>query len=53
MKGFLEQNGIIVEPLQLSLWAIPTAVAAFAIHAMRQFLFDRRLAREAAEKART
>lgn len=53
MKGFLEQNGILVEPLQLSLWAIPTAIAAFAIHATRQFLFDRRLAREASEKART
>jgi uncharacterized membrane protein len=50
MKGFLQQNGIVVEPLQLSLWAIPTAVAAFAIHATRQFLFDRRLAREAARK---
>ena len=47
MKGFLEQNGIIVQPLQLSLWAIPTAVFAFAIHAIRQFLFDRRLSREA------
>ena len=28
IKGFLEQNGIIVEPLQLSIWAIPTAIAA-------------------------
>jgi uncharacterized membrane protein len=52
IKGFLEQNGIVVEPLQLSLWAIPAAVAAFAIHATRQFLFDRRLAREAAARAR-
>jgi uncharacterized membrane protein len=50
MKGFLQQNGIVVEPLRLSLLAIPTAVAAFAIHATRQLLFDRRLAREAARK---
>jgi uncharacterized membrane protein len=50
MKGFLEQNGIMVQPLQLSLWAIPTAVAAFIIHATRQFLFDRRLEREAKGK---
>jgi uncharacterized membrane protein len=47
IKGFLEQNGIIVEPLQLSVWAIPTAIVAFAIHATRLFLFDRQLSRQA------
>ncbi len=53
IKGFLQQNGIIVEPLQLSFWAIPTAIAAFAIHGVRLFLFGRRLTRgAAAEKAR-
>jgi uncharacterized membrane protein len=46
IKGFLEQNRIIVEPLQLSVWAIPTAVAAFAIHGIRLFLFEKRLSRE-------
>lgn len=46
IKGVLQQNGIIVEPLQLSVWAIPTAVAAFAIHAIRLFLFERRLSRQ-------
>ena len=46
IKGFLEQNGIIVEPLQLSVWAIPTAAVAFAFHATRLFLFDRRLSRQ-------
>jgi uncharacterized membrane protein len=35
MKGFMEQNGIILQPLELSVWAIPTAIAAFAIHAFR------------------
>ncbi len=30
IKGFLEQNGIFVEPLELSVWAIPTAIAALA-----------------------
>lgn len=45
IKGFLEQNGIIVTPPQLALWAIPTAVMAFIIHAMRLWLLDRRLAR--------
>lgn len=45
IKGFLEQNGILVEPLQLSMWAIPTAVCALLIHGTRLMLLDRRLAR--------
>jgi uncharacterized membrane protein len=45
IKGFLEQNGISVTPPQLALWAIPTAILAFAIHAVRLWLLDRRLAR--------
>jgi uncharacterized membrane protein len=45
IKGFLEQNGIIVEPLQLSVWAIPTAVVALVVHGTRLMLLDRRLAR--------
>jgi uncharacterized membrane protein len=48
IKGFLEQNGIFVEPLHLSVWAIPTALCAFAIHGARLVLLDRRLARMAA-----
>jgi uncharacterized membrane protein len=55
IKGFLEQNGISVEPLQLSVWAIPTAIVAFAIHALRLFIFERRLAhasRASVKKAR-
>jgi uncharacterized membrane protein len=43
MVGFLEQNGIRLEPLQLSKWAIPTAILAFLIHATRLLLLDRRL----------
>lgn len=43
MVGFLEQAGIIVEPLQLSVWAIPTAIAAFVIHGARLLMFDRSL----------
>lgn len=45
IKGFLEQNGIIVEPLQLSIWAIPTAIAALIIHSARLWLLDRHLTR--------
>jgi uncharacterized membrane protein len=43
MVGFLAQSGIVVEPLQLSIWAIPTAIVAFAIHTLRLALFERRL----------
>lgn len=45
IKGFLEQNGIMVEPLQLSVWAIPTAIAALVIHSLRLWLLDRHLKR--------
>ena len=41
MKGFMEQNGIILQPLELSVWAIPTAFAAFAIHGLRIWLMGR------------
>jgi uncharacterized membrane protein len=43
IKGFLEQYGILLEPLELSVWAIPTAIAAFLIHSVRLLLLDRRL----------
>jgi uncharacterized membrane protein len=51
IKGVLEQNGIFVEPLTLSLWAIPTAIFAFLIHGTRLLLLDRRLARDVAHAA--
>jgi uncharacterized membrane protein len=43
VKGFLQTNGIIVEPLDLSLWAIPTALAALLIHSLRLWRLDQRL----------
>lgn len=46
VKGFLDQNGITVEPLQVSVWAIPTALAALVIHCTRLALLDYRLFRE-------
>ncbi len=39
--GFLDQNGIQVAPLQLSVWAIPTAIIAFLIHGARLLWLDR------------
>lgn len=51
IKGFLEQNGIMVEPLHLSVWAIPTAIAALTIHSVRLWLLDARLKRTLSTKA--
>jgi uncharacterized membrane protein len=45
IKGFLDQSGIVVEPFDLSRWAIPTAIAAFGIHGVRLALLDWRLRR--------
>ena len=47
IKGYLQDNHILVEPFALSVWAIPTAVLAAAIHGARLLLIDRRLKRDA------
>ena len=47
MKGVLQANGIELAPLALSVWAIPTAIAAFLIHGGRLLWADRRLNRMA------
>ncbi len=51
IKGFLDQNGIHVEPTQLAIWAIPTAICAFVIHCTRLLLLDRRLRVELGRKS--
>jgi len=43
MQSFLADNGIFVEPLQIALWGIPTAICAFLIHGARLLNLDRRL----------
>jgi uncharacterized membrane protein len=48
MKGVLQSYGIDLPPLQLSVWAIPTAIAASVIHGTRLLLADRRLNRRRA-----
>jgi len=45
MVGFVRAAGIELDPIQLSLWAIPTAIVAFAVHATRLVLFQRRMHR--------
>jgi len=44
--GFLDQSGLTVEPLALSVWAIPSALAAFVVHGARLLLFDRGLVKD-------
>lgn len=50
MVGFMAQSGIEVQPLQLSLWAIPTAIAAFVVHGTRLLLRDAAAKRKAGGK---
>ncbi|NCT66332.1 MAG: DUF969 domain-containing protein [Rhodanobacteraceae bacterium] len=45
IQGFYAQNGIHLEPLTIALWALPTAIAAFVIHALRLLHFQRWLER--------
>jgi uncharacterized membrane protein len=40
MVGFMEQSGIEVQPFALSMWAVPTAIAAFLVHGARLMLRD-------------
>jgi uncharacterized membrane protein len=46
MQSFLAEHGIVVEPLAIALWGIPTAIGAFALHGARLLRLEHRLARE-------
>ena len=48
MQAFLAHHGIVVEPLQIALWGLPTAMAALLIHGARLARLDARMAREIA-----
>ncbi len=45
IQATLATYGYTLSPLELAVWAIPTAIAAFLIHGTRLLLFDRSLAR--------
>lgn len=47
IQGVFSSYGYELTPLQLSVWAIPTAICAFFIHGGRLLAFDRRLGRSA------
>ena len=45
IQQILSTYGYNLAPLELALWAVPTAIFAFIIHATRLVLFDRKLGR--------
>ena len=47
IQGVFESAGYPLTPLQLSVWAIPTAICATLIHGGRILAFDRRLGKRA------
>ena len=42
IRNVMHQEGVEVEPIDLALWAIPTAILAFLIHGTRLLLLDRK-----------
>jgi uncharacterized membrane protein len=52
IRAALEQSGFRLAPLQLSVWAVPTALVAFAVHGVRLWRLDARLRRMADEERR-
>ncbi len=51
IQGFFAQNAIDLDPKTIAIWAVPTAVAAFVIHAVRIALMQRRLVRKTRDAA--
>jgi len=49
IQQILATYGYNLAPLELALWAIPSAICAFAIHASRLLMLDRKLARDPRE----
>lgn len=52
IQGVFESAGYPLSPLQLSIWAIPTAICAFFIHSWRIRRLDRRIGQNVAEQGR-
>ena len=50
IQGFYARNGIVLEPLTIALWALPTAIAAFVIHAIRINLLQSSLRKQLAQR---
>jgi uncharacterized membrane protein len=43
IQAFYAQHDIILDARSIAIWALPTAIAAFVIHATRLFLYQRNL----------
>ncbi|HUW52908.1 MAG TPA: DUF969 domain-containing protein [Rhodanobacter sp.] len=52
IQAFYAQHGIELSPLAIAIWALPTAIAAFAIQSVRVWLYQRRLQQRAADDRR-
>jgi uncharacterized membrane protein len=52
MVTFLKEAGIVVEPMHVAVWGIPTAICAFLVHGFRLWRLDRQLARDLAALTR-
>jgi len=50
IRGFFDGQGIHLDPLSIGLWALPTAIAAFVIHAVRIMIFEHRIRRRLASQ---
>jgi uncharacterized membrane protein len=53
IQRFFESQGIHLEPFAIALWALPTAIAAFVIHALRIVWVQRSLSRGRREASAT
>ncbi|MFD0323020.1 MULTISPECIES: DUF969 domain-containing protein [Lysobacter] len=49
IQSFFAEHGLAMDPLQIALWGIPTAICAFAIHVVRVLRFERKLAQRVAQ----
>ncbi len=43
IQGFYAQNGIVLDPRHIAIWALPTAIAAFVVQSLRAIRLQRRL----------
>jgi uncharacterized membrane protein len=45
IQAFFSQHGIEMDPRSIAIWALPTAIAAFVVHALRIAWFQRGIAK--------
>ena len=46
MVTFLKEAGVVVQPMRVAVWGMPTALAAFIVHSVRLYRLDGWLARQ-------